>query len=98
MEKLTRDQAWKILEKVEHPAINFSLAQLGILKDIDISGEMLTITLALPFPNIPIIDTLINSLVEPLSDYEMEIGIETILMTEQEKQHFFDLEHKGWKK
>jgi len=33
-----------------------------------------------------------------LSDYEMEIGIETILMTEQEKQHFFDLEHKGWKK
>ena len=97
MDKLTQEKAWKTLEKVQHPAINFSLTELGILKDIDISGEMLTITLALPFPEIPIIDTLVNSLVEPLSQYDMEIGIETVLMTEQEKQKFFDLEHQGWK-
>ena len=97
MEKLTQDKAWKALEKVQHPAINFSLAELGILKDIDISGEMLTITLALPFPEIPIIDTLVNSLVEPLNKYDIEIGVETVLMTEQEKQRFFDLEHQGWK-
>ncbi len=97
MEKITQEKAWKMLEKVQHPAINFSLAELGILKDIDISGEMLTITLALPFPEVPIIDTLVNSLVEPLSQYDMEIGVETVLMTEQEKQRFFDLEHQGWK-
>ena len=97
MEKLTRDKAWELLKQVQHPAINFSLAELGILKDIEISGDMLTITLALPFPEIPIIDTLVNSLVEPLSSYDMEIGVETVLMTEQEKQRFFDLEHQGWK-
>ena len=89
MEKLTRDKAWELLKHVQHPAINFSLAELGILKDIEISGNMVTITLALPFPNIPI--------VEPLSSYDMEIGVETVLMTEQEKQRFLDLEHQGWK-
>ncbi len=98
MEKITREQAWKSVEKVQHPAINFSLSELGILKDIDISGEMLTITLALPFPKIPIIDTLVNSLIEPLSQYDIEIGVETVIMTEQERQRFFDLEHQGWKK
>ena len=88
MEKVSLEQAWKSVEKVQHPAINFSLKELGILKDIDISGDILTLTLALPFPEIPIIDALVNSLAEPLSRFDIEIAVETVLMTEQEKQRF----------
>jgi len=98
MATLTKEQALELVKDVQHPSINNTLLNLGILKDLTVTdGNFVTLTLALPFPEIPILDMLINSLAQPLIEHGAEIGVETVLMTEEEKQRFFELEKAGWK-
>jgi len=49
------------IEEVKHPAIDHSLVDLGIVKDVAIAGQRVTLTFNFPFPNIPIKDMLIAS-------------------------------------
>jgi len=51
----------KAIAKVRHPAINCTLVELGIVKDITVKGNKVAVTIAFPVPNIPIRDTIVNS-------------------------------------
>ena len=51
-----------MLKEVKHPAIDRSLLDLGVIKEIAVKEGKVLITMALPFPNIPIIDQLIGSI------------------------------------
>jgi metal-sulfur cluster biosynthetic enzyme len=98
MATFTKEQALEIVKDVKHPSIDNTLLNLGILKDLTVSNDnFVTLTLALPFPEIPILDMLINSLAQPLMEAGAEIGVETVVMTDEEKQRFFELEKAGWK-
>jgi len=46
---------------VKHPAIDRTLTELGILKDITVEGDTVFVTLAFPFPGIPIRELLVES-------------------------------------
>jgi predicted Fe-Mo cluster-binding NifX family protein len=85
------------IAKVMHPAIDLSLTQLGIVKDIDINDNKVEVVFAFPFPNIPIADQLINSVKEPVINLGAEFSYEVVIMTEEEKQEFLRLEASAWK-
>ena len=87
----------KLLDKVKHPAINRTLRELGIVKDLYIKGNKVLITMALPFPNIPIIDQLISSIKEPIEKLGADVEVKQTVMDHDELQAFLKMEKEGWR-
>ena len=85
------------LSKIKHPAIDRTLIDLGILKDIIIRNEKIEITLAFPFPNIPIKDHLINSVREPIEKLGAEVEVKIDVMNDEERQAFLAMERRAGK-
>ncbi len=85
------------IEQVKHPAIDHSLVDLGIVKDVAIAGQKVTLTFAFPFPNIPIKDMLIDSVRLPLQNLGAEVEVETTVMDQAAVQKFLAMEQDGWK-
>jgi len=85
-----------LLDKVKHPAINCTLRELGIIKDISIKDNKVLITMALPFPNIPIIDQLVSSIKEPIEKLGVEVEVKQTVMNQEELQVFLKMEEEGW--
>lgn len=84
---------------VMHPAINSSLLDLGIARDIEFDGSEATLTLALPALNIPagITNYMIDSLTETLEEIGVGIKINIREMNDEERQNFFSMEQENWK-
>ena len=93
----TKEDILKSLENVMHPAINFSLVKLGIVKDVLVEEDTAKVIFALPFPNIPIINDLIFSVSQPIMNMDFKFKYETVIMNEEEKARFMQLETDGWK-
>ena len=85
------------VEQVKHPAIDHSLVDLGIVKNIAIEGQKVTVTFAFPFPKIPIGDMLVDSVRLPLQNLGVEVEIETTVMDQAELKKFLAMEQDGWK-
>jgi len=85
------------ISSVMHPAINFSLTDLGIIREYYFDGNNVVVIFAFPFRNIPIADILVNSVEEQVTQlgYSMEYRIE--LMTDNERENFLNMESRGWK-
>ena len=93
----TIEEIVEVLRKVGHPAINYSLIELGIVTDIDLVDNTVELVFAFPFPNIPIADQLINSIAQPVKDLGLEFKHSIRGMNEEEKVMFMQLESQGWK-
>lgn len=93
----TKEEIKEALLDVKHPAINYSLIDLGIIKDVMLKNGKAKILFKFPFPNIPIEDILINSTAEPILARGVEFEYEIQLMNEEEKQNFLMMEAKGWR-
>ena len=87
----------KLLENVMHPEIDASLIELGMIKNVRIDRNKARITMAFPFPGIPIKDMLMNMVKQPLEEKGMEVEIEETIMSQEELQHFFKMEQEKWK-
>ena len=87
----------KLLENVMHPEIDASLIELGMIKNVKLEGNKARITMAFPFPGIPIKDMLMNMVKQPLEEKGMEVEIEETIMSQEELQHFFKMEQEKWK-
>jgi len=85
-----------LLAKVKHPAINRTLRELGIIKDVSIKDNKVLITMALPFLNIPIIDQLVSSIKEPIEKLGVEVEVKQTVMSQEELQAFLKMEEDGW--
>jgi len=92
----TKEDILKLISEVKHPAINYSLVDLGIVKDIQIKENLVTLIFAFPFPNIPIADALINSIKTPLNNINFDLEYQIIVMTEEEKAIFMKKEAEAW--
>ena len=93
----TKEDVIKAISEVQHPAIAYSLLELGIVKDIELNGNTVTATFAFPFPNIPIADQLINSISLPIESLGFDFKYSTTVMTEEEKSKFMKMEFEAWK-
>ena len=83
--------------KVKHPAIDRSLIELGIVKNIAFEGNTVEVTMALPFANIPILGDLVDSLREPIEKSGGEFKVKLTEMNEEERQAFLTMEKESWK-
>ncbi|HDM10363.1 MAG TPA: DUF59 domain-containing protein [Desulfobacteraceae bacterium] len=97
MGQVTRDEVLKVASQVMHPAIDRSLLDLGIVKDIEIANNTATVYFAFPFPNIPIADHLINSVQAPLENLGLKVEVQIRTMNDQERATFLSMEQEAWK-
>ncbi|MHA1769922.1 MAG: iron-sulfur cluster assembly protein [Candidatus Thorarchaeota archaeon] len=92
-----KKNADELLTRVMHPAINASLVELGIVKNVEASDGKIQVLMAFPFPGIPIANQLVSSVRRPLETLGVEVEISTSLMNEEEKNRFLVIEHAKWK-
>jgi metal-sulfur cluster biosynthetic enzyme len=97
MNNILKEQIEDTIDSVMHPAINLSLTTLGIVKDVKVTDKKAEVTFAFPFPNIPIADQLINSIRNPVTNLGAVFDYQVVIMTEEEKQKFLQLEASAWK-
>jgi metal-sulfur cluster biosynthetic enzyme len=80
-----------------HPAISMSLFDLGMIRDIELNDNKASLTLALPFAGIPILDSLKQMLKGSVKDLDVELDINLGQMTQEEVQTFLAKEKEAWK-
>ena len=97
VEDISEESVRDLLKEVKHPAIDRSLLDLGIVKDIVVKDDKVVITMALPFPNIPVIDQLVSSIKEPIEKIGVEVEIKQTVMNQEEVQKFLTMEQENWK-
>lgn len=95
--KITKEEIKKELAKAIHPEINYNLVELGMIKDIKIKNNIVSITLVLPFLEIPIKENLIDLTKESIRNLNIKIEIKTAKMNEKEKERFMKMANEGWK-
>ncbi len=88
------------LTEVRHPEIANTLLELGMLKDITVGSNKVTLTLVLPFMGIPIQvkDYLTDSLRQALAnvDANLEVEMNIAEMSEKERTKFLEMAREGW--
>ena len=92
----TKEDIVNAISAVKHPAINYSLLDLGIVKNVEINNGKATVMFAFPFPNIPIADTLVNSVARPIEALGVGFKHEIVLMNAEEKARFMQMETEAW--
>jgi metal-sulfur cluster biosynthetic enzyme len=97
MNSTVKEQIEYAIASVMHPAINLSLTALGIVKDVKVTDGEAEVTFAFPFPNIPIGEQLINSVKIPVTNLGAVFDYQVVIMTEDERQKFLQLEASAWK-
>jgi len=82
-----------------HPEINRTLVELGMVKDIALRDDEVTLTLALPFLAIPlsIKDYLVNSLHQAVMKLGAKIEVTVAEMSQEERLAFLAMEQESWK-
>lgn len=86
------------VSKVKHPSIDSSLAELGIVQDVEVYGKNTVIaTFVFPFQKIPIKDKLIASVENVIREFGYNLEYIVRYMKEEEKKRFLELETKNWK-
>ena len=93
---ISEKDVFNLVYKVKHPAINRALRELGIIKDVSSKDNKVLITMALPFPNIPIVDQLVSSIKEPIEKLGVEVEVKQTVMNQEERQAFLKMEEAGW--
>lgn len=99
MKKISKKDIEDALSKANHPEIDYNLLKLGMIKDISIERENVSLILLLPFLDIPIKEGLINLIKESVRnlDKHIKIKIKTAEMNEKERKRFINLAREGWK-
>ena len=87
----------KAIATVMHPAINRSLMNLGMIQKISLKGHVASVTLLIPFPGIPILSFLKNSLKESVKPLGINLEVNIDLMNKEEVQCFLSIDKKTHK-
>lgn len=85
------------IANVMHPAIDRSLMDLGMIRDITLTGTTASLSLVIPFPGIPILSFLEKSLKDSVKPLGVDLTINIANMTQEEIQKFLAMEKEAWK-
>lgn len=91
----------EILAPIKHPVIESNLVNLGIIKDISVNADIITITMAFPFigisaKDISIRDQVINSVREVIKKLAVKVDLKQTEMEQEELQAFLAKEQETW--
>jgi Mrp family chromosome partitioning ATPase len=87
---MTDEQVLAVLRKVMHPEVERDLVELGMIKDVAVEDSRVTVTLALPFLDVPIKDDLVDQVQKALAaaDPAARVEVELVEMSQQERAAF----------
>ena len=96
---ITLEDVRRAIANVKHPAIDCSLIELGMVKDIKVKDNNVTFRLLLPFTEVPenMKKYMINNLRQPIITLGLNVDIKIDTMNEEERQDFLTMEQKHWK-
>jgi Mrp family chromosome partitioning ATPase len=85
------------LRRVTHPEIERSLVELGMIKGVGVHGDRVTVTLAIPFKEIPIRDRLVSSVRQAVQQVHPrgKADVQLAEMTQQERAAFMTASEGG---
>jgi len=94
---MKKEEVMNILNKVMHPEIDASLVELGMIKEVNVKENKVTVVMVFPFPGVPIKGMLIESVKKPLEDAGLNVEIKDTVMDQGELEKFFRMEQEKWK-
>ena len=99
MDKFLQQNVDQALSKVMHPEINYSLFNLGVIEDVVCKEMKVSLTLKLPFLQVPVKDLLIDIIKKALSDLDSSIHVEINIeqMNQEQRDNFTKMAKEGWK-
>ncbi|MBW1932017.1 MAG: DUF59 domain-containing protein [Deltaproteobacteria bacterium] len=99
MTKLSQTKIEQTLSKLMHPEINYSLVDLGMIKDVVSEEKKVSLSLKLPFLQVPVRELLIESIKKALYDLDNTIQVEIDMeqMSQEERENFAKMAKEGWK-
>ena len=99
MAKFSQSNIDRALSKVMHPEINYSLVNLGMIKDVVYKQKHVCLTLNLPFLQVPVKGVLVEIIKKTLADLDSSVEVEVSIgqMTEQQRENFTKMAKEGWK-
>ncbi len=82
-----------------HPEISRTLGELGMVKDVALKDDEVSLTLVLPFLGIPasIKDYLVSSLRQAAMKLSVKVEIGIAKTNKEERLAFLTMEMEGWK-
>ncbi len=97
--KITREDVYKRIEKIEHPEISKTLAELGMIGEIKIENNKATINIILPMSSVPVIlkGILINLIEKSIKELGLELKVEFSEMDIEKRNRFFEMSKANWK-
>jgi len=99
MSENSHEAVSRAVKEVEHPEISRTLDELGMIRDVTTDGTQVRITLAVPFPTIPILGLLTDLLRQAVLSVESDadVQVEVAEMTSEERERFLRMASEGWK-
>jgi len=96
---ISEEDVHQAIGQVMHPEINRTLVELGMVKDIVLKDDEVTLTLALPLLAIPVSikDYLVNSLRQAVMKLGAKVQIRVAEMNQEERLAFLAMEQESWK-
>jgi len=96
---ISEQDVHQAIGQVMHPEINRSLVELGMVKDVTLRDDKVSLSLVLPFLGIPasIKDYLVNSLRQALMKLGAKAEIKIAEMNREERLVFLAMEQEGWR-
>jgi len=95
--EISEEDVQDTIAQVKHPAIDRTLVDLGIVKEVSVKDNKVTIIMAFPFPNISIGNYLVNSVREPIEKLGAEVEVKLTVMDQRERERFLAMEQESWK-
>jgi len=101
MGKFSQPDVEQALSQIMHPEINYSLVDLGMLKNVicECEERKVSLTLKLPFLQVPVKELLVQSIKQALSglDESIHVQIDMEQMSQDERENFAKMAKEGWK-
>jgi len=96
---ISEENILQAIKQVMHPEVDRTLAELGMVKDITLKNNEVTLTLVLPFLGIPVSvkDYLTNSLHQAVMKLGAKVQIRVAEMNQEERLAFLAMEQASWK-
>jgi metal-sulfur cluster biosynthetic enzyme len=99
MSETPQKDVQQTLSKVMHPEINYSLVDLGMIKNLVYREKKVSLILKLPFLQVPVKDLVIENIKKTLADLDSSILVEINIeeMSQKERSNFTKMAKEGWK-
>jgi len=96
---ISEEDVHQAVGQVMHPEISRTLVELGMVKEIALQGDEVTLTFVLPLLGIPVSikDYLVNSLRQAVMKLGAKAEIKIAGMNQEERLAFLAMEQEGWK-